>query len=617
MNLITAATTREEHLKQYRDYPVTFEGGLDEKPYYESRILPIFYEVPLGAKVLDVGCNDGTFMAMLRDKRQCNVTGVDLSETALEAARAKNLPVHLTDGETLPFPDATFDVVTLMEVIAHVLNPVKALEEIKRVLRPGGILLGSTPHKNLEQHIWSDKRLHRRYYDQPELTRDLESVFPVSHIRVLKGGQFSLAMAQNLMAEQPAEMLFKCGDLGTLGWDAALRDRSVLRVWFGMTQTPGTAYYRMSGFCDKMQKKGAQTFYEPYDPRDQSSCGDWQRKVRWKHVQNEFDHILKAADMSVWQITHSWDVLAFFRCIKDLFKKPFVTEIDDWFFDIPPYNIASAPYQPNSDKEKIAWKQLEISDAVVCSTEFIKEKMREFFPDKPVFVIRNSLDFGIWDSAPIDPLILPKKEGAIRIGYTGCGNHHGDLEMIVKPMLALLEEFPALEFIYPLQRDLDGEDKNVRLAEKLKHERIFCYLDWAPLPDYPKMVKSWNLDIGIAPLRDNNFNRAKSNLRWLEYSAMGIPTVASAVYPFKNSIRNKKDGIVVNNGANHWYEALWDLITDNEKRQKIGQRAYERVKRDFNMESVALEYRDLLEEIKHATFRSTGGNRPALVRSQQ
>lgn len=616
MKLITAETTKEEHLKEYRDYPATFAGGLDEKPWYESRILPIFYEIPLGAKVLDIGCNDGTFMAMLRDRRQCQVTGVDVSETALKEAAEKGLEVRLIDGERLPFPSGTFDVVTLMEVIAHVLDPVKTLREIQRVLKPGGFLIGSTPHKNLESNIWDDKRLHRWYYDEGELKEQLEDVFLVSHLRVLKGGQFSLAMAQTHMADQPSEILFKAGELGTLGWDSALRDRSILRVWFGTTQTPGTAYYRMSGFCDKMQKKGAQTFYESYDPRDQNSTGDWQRKIRWKHIQNEFDHILKAADLSVWQITQSWDVLAFFRCIKDLFKKPLVTELDDWFFDIPPYNIASAPYQPNSDKEKIAWKQIEISDAVVCSTEFIKEKIGEFFPEKKIYVVRNSLDFDIWDKLVIDPKLLPKRPDAIRIGYTGCGNHHGDLEIIIKPILALLDEFPTLEFIYPLQRDLEGDDKNARLAEKLKHERVMCYMDWAPLPDYPAMVKSWNLDIGIAPLRDNNFNRAKSNLRWLEYSALSVPTVASNVYPFAKSIRNKKDGVLVGNSPQAWYDALWDLITDSGRREKLGARAYERVKRDFNMDSVALDYVGILKEIKNESFRSVGGNRPALVGPQ-
>src|SRR5689334_18920897 len=112
--VVTEKTTKAEFLKEYKTYPAV-RGDLKERPFYESRYSPIFYEIPIGSKVLDVGCNDGTFMEMLRDKRKCDVIGIDISEVALEEAKSKGLNVINADVEKLPFTDKQFDVVLCME----------------------------------------------------------------------------------------------------------------------------------------------------------------------------------------------------------------------------------------------------------------------------------------------------------------------------------------------------------------------------------------------------------------------------------------------------------------------------------------------------------------------
>ncbi|MGW0334763.1 methyltransferase domain-containing protein [Streptomyces sp. NPDC003011] len=99
--------------------------------------------------VLDIGCGDGTAAAtaapLLRGHR---VIGVDWSQDALKRARA-----HLTStirgeltGAGLPFADGTADAVLFSEVIEHLVDPDAALDEIRRVLRPGGHLMLSTPN---------------------------------------------------------------------------------------------------------------------------------------------------------------------------------------------------------------------------------------------------------------------------------------------------------------------------------------------------------------------------------------------------------------------------------------------------------------------------------------
>lgn len=606
-NLIVAETTKEELLKEYKTYPAV-DGSLEDKPFYESRYAPIFYEVRSGSKVLDFGCNDGTFMEMLKDKRGCDVTGVDVSDVALEVARKKNLNVLNYDGDILPFEDGTFDYVLCMEVLSHVFDPSKALKEIKRVLKKNGVLLGSCPHKNLETYAWEDKRMHRRYYDVDELHQVLSESFEKNWIKVLNGAQFSMSMAHSFLADQQVEMLFKSGKANVLGWDSALQDKSILRCWFGFTQGPGDVYYRMSAYADKMQKLGAEVHYNPYDENDPESCADWCKKIVFNpvtkkftnvHIVNQLEQLLKASDMSVFQLTSSRHILLLLTTAKlGVIKKPMWTEMDDWIFDIPSYNLASHPYHPNSELESVAYDQLKLSDGVICSTEYLKNKVNQLFPGKMTYVVKNSLDFDIWNEVKKVTTEHDQRPDLIRIGYTGCENHAGDMEIVKEPIMALLEEFPNLEFI-SLPRNYDS-------FKDIKHPRLLTWNAWVGMSKYPNVVAGWEMDIGIAPLRDCELNRAKSNLRWLEYSALNIPTVASDVEPFKKSIKNGHDGIIVGNNKKEWYAALRSLILDKQKRISIGENAYKRVKKEFNMDDVAKSYLSILREIKNDFIRDTG-----------
>lgn len=600
MNQITRQTTKEQVKEVYKHYPDTAPDGF--APFHASRVDPIYWDIPDNVSVLDVGCNSGEFMKrLLAGRKNVTVKGVDVSENAVKIAREKGLDVVLGDGESLPYADATFDFVVLMEVLVHVHDPKKMLAEIRRVLKPNGVLLGSCPHKNLEMNVWDDARLHHAYYTTAEAYDLLRNSFDKVFLKVLNGAQFALKMATSALAGQEVEILFRCGGEGTKPWDWQLQLKDTLRVWMGPTQSPGVAYYRMTGFAEKMnQIDRCDVLFSGFNPADESGPGDWQTACERGEgnrpvnpvVVDELGSMLKIADLAVWQITPLWGVLAFFECIKDQFKKPFVTEMDDWLFDIPAYNIASHPYKPNSERERIAWAQLKMSDAIVCSTRFIRERLCEFFPEKPIYVVPNSIDFDIWDAAKPKPLVK-KEPGRVRIGYTGCGNHGVDLESIAKPIRALLDEFPEVEFVTSgaMRADRTGD------PYVIQHERSYVLNRWSAIDEWPAAAKGWQIDIGIAPLLDSNFNRAKSNLRWLEYSALGVPTVASKVQPFAESIRPGVDGFLCNS-KQQWYETLRALVLDAKKRKEVGAAAYNRVKKDFNMDTVARTYKSVMEGIK-------------------
>lgn len=600
INLITKDTKKEEVLASYAQYPDTQpQGGFE--PFHASTVEPMFCEVPEKSKVLDVGCNSGEFLKLLRDAKQCDTVGVDVSEPVLELARQKGLKVIKADAETLPFDDATFDVVILREVLVHLHDPVKALKEIRRVLKPSGFLLGSAPHANLEKTVWDEQRgMHHRYYDEDQLSEALEQAFELTHLRVLNGAQFAISFAMSHLAEKPVELLWKSGNADTPEWEHALKsDKETLRVWMGPTQQPGDVYYRMIGYAAKMRKlKGVEVAFDNFNWTVNEQCSDWQRKILGNEDGQPISSValyhlekcLNVANPWVFQVTYYEDVIALFECAKHVHKdKKLITECDDWIFDLPAYNVASNPYKPNSEKERIADEQFKLSDAIFVSTNFLKENLSRMYADKPIYVIPNSVDFDIWDNVKSDGKMEPKKDGVVRIGYTGCGNHSGDLEIVKPVLLALLDEFPNLEIIMAA---------NFPCFEDVKHPRFIVPGRWVSIIDYPAMVKGWDLDIGIAPLRDNNFNRAKSNLRWIEYSALKIPTVASKVRPFAESITPDVDGIIATS-EKEWYTALKDLIERKTARENLAERAYCTVKSKHNMEKIAQQYAEILKEIRN------------------
>ncbi len=101
-----------------------------------------------GGKMLDLGCAVGVFLAMA-ERRGWDVTGVDVSEYAVSQAR-KRCRGQVLVGElsSLSFPDASFDVITLWDVLEHFASPSETLREIHRILKDDGIVLMDTPNEN-------------------------------------------------------------------------------------------------------------------------------------------------------------------------------------------------------------------------------------------------------------------------------------------------------------------------------------------------------------------------------------------------------------------------------------------------------------------------------------
>ena len=104
-----------------------------------------------GLDVLDVACGEGYGSALLAT-RAATVIGADIAQTAVDHARARyaavaNLGFRQADCAALPFAAASFDAVVSFETIEHIVAQEPFLDEIRRVLRPDGLLILSCPNK--------------------------------------------------------------------------------------------------------------------------------------------------------------------------------------------------------------------------------------------------------------------------------------------------------------------------------------------------------------------------------------------------------------------------------------------------------------------------------------
>lgn len=132
------------------DYSTTYYSLRDAVHYSSQgeriRISKIVSMAGSGNKILDVGCFDGTIGKILIDRGN-EVWGIDASEEAVKLAKEKG--VEATVGnleETFDFEDNFFDACIAAEVIEHIMDTDFFMKEIKRILKPGGSLILSTPN---------------------------------------------------------------------------------------------------------------------------------------------------------------------------------------------------------------------------------------------------------------------------------------------------------------------------------------------------------------------------------------------------------------------------------------------------------------------------------------
>lgn len=341
------------------------------------------------------------------------------------------------------------------------------------------------------------------------------------------------------------------------------------RCVFNHYDNSGVGYWRMWMQEKWLKKNGWNTFRfdntKPYIEVD-----DW-------------EDILPNTDIFVNQQLDNPEFLALTMAMRDIYKMPIVAEIDDDMYNVSTSSPAYKYFHKGSPVITMAEEYLKEADALTVTTQTLAELYEPL--NKNIYVLPNAIDHEDW------PKYNPKPGDPIIIGWAGSPTHFDDLKIIHKPLFKLLRKHKNVIFrVMGCLPDFMAGHPQIELRQ-----------DYVDIMDWPKKLASLNFDIGLAPLTDTPFNRGKSNLKWLEYSTLGIPTVLSRVGEYKNTVTHKETGFLAGEDI-EWFHYMDKLVTEPEERVRIGGNAKQKVKADFNIKTKIKDwdnaYRDIINRFK-------------------
>lgn len=204
--------------------------------------------------VLDIACGTGYGLPILQTRAR-SVVGVDLDLEAIKKARSSvgqgKEQFVAADGCGLPFPDATFDAITSFETLEHLAARGKFLAELRRVLKPQGLCIISTPNANYTRPENGKPRNphHVFEYNPTQLQEELQSHF--SEI-VLLGQTLNPRFVMSPFIDDQQRMPRSAGSLGRIAlWriinklPLGIRDHFSNALW-GHPLFPGDMDYCFS-----------------------------------------------------------------------------------------------------------------------------------------------------------------------------------------------------------------------------------------------------------------------------------------------------------------------------------------------------------------------------------
>ena len=261
--------------------------------------------------------------------------------------------------------------------------------------------------------------------------------------------------------------------------------------------------------------------------------------------------------------------------------KPVYFDIDDLVFDTL-YTDQLSYTQGLSEKEKGNYdagvknygKMLAACDGAITSTTQLKEELIKY---KDTVLLNRNLASS--ELIAVSSQFLKEDFGAddrIKIGYfSGSISHNENFELIKPAIKEVLDNYPFVELHIVGHLDIP-QDMKQYTQRIIIHE----YVDWKALPQLISQV-----DINLAPLVDSVFNRAKSEIKWIEAALVKVPTIASHIGAFADMMIDGQTGLLAKDGE--WKEKLESLILSADLRRELAENAYA-----FVLENCSLDKKD-------------------------
>ncbi|MEZ5575141.1 MAG: glycosyltransferase [Candidatus Competibacteraceae bacterium] len=249
---------------------------------------------------------------------------------------------------------------------------------------------------------------------------------------------------------------------------------------------------------------------------------------------------------------------------------PLILEIDDDLLNLHHKTGHEAGYPVDSlDALELLARQ---ADRIVVSSPLLGETLRQYNPN--IVCVPNALDETVWLSGEPGRFLqppAPPSETPIRILYMGTRTHEHDLNVVKTAFQRLQGEYGSrlvLDVVGGIPDHVDSF--GVRVKPEGIDPRSDAYTDFV---HWIRRTNRWHF--GIIPLELTPFNRQKSYIKFLDYSALGLASICSDIEPYRAVVRHGENGLLVNNDTEAWYAAIKTLIEDSTLRTRLAAKAFQ------------------------------------------
>ena len=253
------------------------------------------------------------------------------------------------------------------------------------------------------------------------------------------------------------------------------------------------------------------------------------------------------------------------------YGKPVFFDIDDLVFDTV-YTDQLSYTQGLNQVEKGNYDagvrnygyMLENCDGAITSTNQLQEELKKY--QSTVLLNRNLASDELISISSQFLKDYSQVSDVVKIGYfSGSISHNENFELIKPAIKQLLTKYSNVQLhivgILDIPKDMKPFGNQI-----VTHD----YVDWDKLPALISEV-----DINLAPLVDSIFNRAKSEIKWIEAALVKVPTVASKIGAFSDEVVDGGTGLLATD--DEWFDKLESLVLSLELRQKLAESAYRAV----------------------------------------
>ena len=242
------------------------------------------------------------------------------------------------------------------------------------------------------------------------------------------------------------------------------------------------------------------------------------------------DSILNGADIVLYGITVEAHEIAILQAGQANYGYKLIVDTDDLVNQVPRYNQASTMYHNATGLVRIAEAQYRDCDAITVSTPELKQKMDHY--NANVVYMPNVVDPALYEGIRIREKEARHSDD-LRIYWGGGGGHWDDLVIVKNTLLRIAGERPNVKLVF--SNLVPGWAMDLPIMQ-------VYYIPLQPFPRFRQLMSWLCVDVGLAPLVDNQFNRCKSHVKYIDYAMAKVAGVYSDLAPY-DSVQENDTGL--------------------------------------------------------------------------